>query len=85
MAFSFNLGGDDIDMDENDSQASTKDQEKSLLTQASSTRPVKSYFIGEIYPKDDSTRSFVSTKTASQESNSLDCLLDTLFSPLELV
>ena len=69
MAFSFNLGDDDIDMDEDDSPASTKDQAKSLLMQANSTRPVKSYFIGEFYPKDDSTRSFVSTQTLSEKAS----------------
>ena len=69
MAFSFSLGGDDIDIDEDDSPASTKDQEKISSMQADSTRPVKSYHIGESYPEDDSTRSFVSTQMTPKEAS----------------
>jgi hypothetical protein len=62
MSFAFNLGGDDIDLDETDLQISSKDQDTHASLQDISTPPVKTYAIGDNYPQDASTLSLVSSQ-----------------------
>lgn len=60
MSFAFNLGGDDIDLDEADLQISSKNQDTHASLQDTATPTVKTYAIGDNYPQDGSTLSLVS-------------------------
>jgi hypothetical protein len=60
MAFAFNIGGDDIDLDEDDVPEMTKDNDRSATVQHQATAPVEIYVVGDKYPRDGPTLSLVS-------------------------
>lgn len=59
MAFAFNLGGDDIDLDEDDLPLSSNTENTQLSIADEQALPVRSYLVDDERPQDEGTRSFV--------------------------
>lgn len=60
MAFAFNLGGDDIDLEDESLEAQRGSQDRLSYKLSTSAHPIRHYCIGDTDLQSESTRSFVS-------------------------
>jgi hypothetical protein len=60
MAFSFNLGGDDIDLEDDDKEQHNDEQGTRAAEQEGSSLRLQNYNLGDDFPEDSSTTAFVS-------------------------
>lgn len=67
MAFAFNIGGDDIDWEDENTDKRNAHQIVPTSELEGSTLPIRNYFIGNDLSEDSSINAFVSAKN-SQDS-----------------
>jgi hypothetical protein len=60
MAFAFNLGGDDIDLEDDDKEQHNDEQGAHATEPEGSALRLRNYNLGDDYPEDSSTTAFVS-------------------------